>query len=424
MGLLEQLVITLREGVEAALIVAIALTYLRKIQRTDLNRVVYYALGGAVAVSMAAAVLMTRLNLSDDRFEGWVMLVAGIFVSSMVFWMARAGKTMKREIEARMANVSATGLFLLIFFMVLREGVETVLMLTAIALNTTAVLAWLGSVIGLGLALLFAVAFVKGSIKVPLGSFFRITSAILAVIAAQLFISGFHELAEAGVLPSSRAEMALIGPIVRNDVFFFVVILGLTALLLLRERFALRPASAIPADASPAQKRRIAADNRRQRLWSMAAFVGSFAILLLIGAEFAYARSVRAVTPAEPVRPLLGIVRIPLSQVSDGKFHRFVAQAGNQRIHFFAIRRPNGTIAVALDACAICGSLGYYQQGGQVHCRNCDAPVNTGSIGMKGGCNPIPLTYQQQDDALEVTITALAQASRTIASNGGANQGH
>ncbi|MGH9393757.1 MAG: FTR1 family protein, partial [Terriglobales bacterium] len=164
--MLEQLVITLREGVEAALIIAIALAYLRKINRADLASTVYAALAAAVGVSLAGAIAMSVEHWNEDRFEGWLMLVAAVFVFTMVYWMHRSARFLKQEIEqhiARLGSASRWGLFFFIFFMVLREGVETVLMLSAVSLNSSELLAWMGSVIGLLLAAGFAVAFVRGS---------------------------------------------------------------------------------------------------------------------------------------------------------------------------------------------------------------------------------------------------------------------
>src|SRR5437879_12043779 len=87
--------------------------------------------------------------------------------------------------------------------------------------------------LGVIVAILFGVMFVKGSIRINLQKFFRVTTVILFFVAAQLTISGLHELSENGVLPSSRQEMALIGPIVRNDLFLFVTIFALSALMVL-----------------------------------------------------------------------------------------------------------------------------------------------------------------------------------------------
>jgi len=407
--MLQQLVITLREGVEAALMIAIALAYLRKIGRTDLFRVVYTALLSAVGVSLLGALFITRLHISDDRYEGWLMLVASVFVVSMVYWMARAAKRLKREIEDRLGQLeaSAVGLFFFVFFMVLREGVETVLILSAVSLSSSAeVWAWLGSVLGLGLAVLFGVAFVKGSIRIDLQRFFRITTIILVVIAGQLLLTGVHELSEAGVFPSSRREMALVGPIVRNDVFFFVVILGLAGLLLLRQR-----RQALTAATSTVARRKSQWEARRERFWSTLAYGSAFLFLVLIAADYVYARSVRELSPAVPVAVSGGAVRIPLEQVADGNLHRYVAATPDGPVRFFAVRRPDGTIATALDACMICGAKGYYQNGAQVYCRNCDAPVNIASLGTEGGCNPIPLGALRDGGDLVIPLQRLTEAA-------------
>src|SRR4029077_14393416 len=145
------------------------------------------------------------------------------------------------------------GLFLFVFLMVLREGVETVLILTAVEFNSTQLLSFMGTLIGVLLAVIFGVMFVKGSIRINLQRFFRVTTVILIFVAAQLLVSGLHELSENGVLPSSREEMALIGPIVRNDLFFFVTIVTLAALMVLFEVKRRHP-GALPD--SPAERRK------------------------------------------------------------------------------------------------------------------------------------------------------------------------
>ena len=82
-------------------------------------------------------------------------------------------------------------------------------------------------------AILFGVVFVKGSVRINLQKFFRVTTVILFFVAAQLLVSGLHELSENGVLPSSKQEMSIVGPIVSNEVFFFVTILALAAFMVL-----------------------------------------------------------------------------------------------------------------------------------------------------------------------------------------------
>ncbi|HEY5162441.1 MAG TPA: FTR1 family protein, partial [Terriglobales bacterium] len=181
--MLEALIITLREGVEAALIVGITLAYINKIGRPELRRPVYAALGAAAAGSIGVAVVLSRLKFNQDIFEGWVMLVAAVFVVTMIVFMMRTGRKLKGAIEGKVGsmaeNSSRLGLFLFVFLMVLREGVETVLILSAVSLNTTELLNFLGTLIGIGLAVAFGVMFVRGTVKVNLQKFFKVTTVIL-----------------------------------------------------------------------------------------------------------------------------------------------------------------------------------------------------------------------------------------------------
>src|ERR1700732_1302298 len=255
--MLQAFIITLREGVEAALIVGITLAYLAKIGRNDLRKSVYAALAAAFAGSIAVAVVLSRLNWNQDIFEGWVMLVPAVFVVTMIVFMMRTGRKLKGDIESKVGlfarGDAGIGLFLFVFLMVLREGVETVLILSSVNPHSDELMSFIGTVLGVLVAVLFGVMFVKGSVKINLRKFFRVTTAILFLVAAQLLISGLHELSENGVLPSSKTEMAIIGPIVRNDLFFFITILALTALMVLFE-IKRRDPGTLPA--SPAERRK------------------------------------------------------------------------------------------------------------------------------------------------------------------------
>jgi high-affinity iron transporter len=391
--LLQAFIITLREGVEAALIVGITLAYLAKIGRNDLRRVVYWALGAAFAGSVAVAVVLSRTNFNQDIFEGVVMLVAAFFVITMVWFMGRAAKKLKGEIEGRVGAMASGGrsfgLFVFVFLMVLREGVETVLILSAVSLNSTELLSFIGTLAGVLLAVIFGVMFVKGSVRINLQRFFRVTTVILIFVAFQLVVSGLHELSENGVLPSSRREMSLIGPIVRNDLFFFVTILALTAMMVLFDQR--RRQSQAPASESRALQRKAEWSARRERLWSAAVYTSSFIFIVLVTAQFIYAKSTTALSPTEQVTFTNGRVTIPAASVSDGELHRYAADVNGKEIRFLLFRKPDGHIATVIDACQICGPVGFYKSGSQIICKNCSAPINAQSVGQSGGCNPIPL---------------------------------
>ena len=152
--MLQAFIITLREGVEAALIVGITLAYLAKIGRNDLRKAVYAALVAAFVGSIGVAILLSKLNLNEDVFEGWVMLVAAFFVVTMVIFMMKTGRKLKGQIEGKVGllagNDAWIGLFFFVFLMVLREGAETVLILSAVTLNSYRADEFSGNVVGRG----------------------------------------------------------------------------------------------------------------------------------------------------------------------------------------------------------------------------------------------------------------------------------
>src|SRR5216684_3278410 len=360
--MIQAFIVTLREGVEAALIVAITLAYLTKVGRNDLRKSVYTALIAAFAGSIGVAVLLSRTKWNQDIFEGWIMLAAAVFVVTMIIFMMKTGRKLKGQMEGKLGTLaeegSRSGIFLFVFLMVLREGVETVLILSGVSLNSTELMSFLGTLLGVVAAVLFGVTFVKGSVRINLGKFFRVTTIILLFVAAQLIVSGLHELSENGVLPSSRREMAIIGPIVRNDLFFFVTVLALAALMVLFDAKRREPG---PVSASPAERRKAMWSARRERLWMASVYASSFLFILLVTAEFIYAKSVSAPSPATEVTFQGGQVSIPLAQIADGDLHRFEAKENGTAVRFWLYKKPDGKVATVFDACQICGPVGFYK---------------------------------------------------------------
>jgi high-affinity iron transporter len=413
--MLQAFIVTLREGVEAALIVGITLAYLAKINRPELRKAVYAGLVAAFLGSIGVAVILSRTRFNEDIFEGWVMLVAAFFVITMIIFMMKTGRKLKGQIEDKVSLLAgknaAIGLFAFVFLMVLREGAETVLILSAVSLNSSELLSFLGTLLGIATAIMFGVMFVKGSIRINLQKFFKVTTVILFFVAAQLIISGLHELSENGVLPSSKREMAIVGPIVRNDVFFFITILALAALMILFDLKRRQP-SAVPV--SNAERRKALWTARRERLWMGSVYICSFVFIVLVTAEFIYAKSVSALSPATEVSFTNGQVSIPLSSVQDGDLHRYQAKENDVEVRFWLYQKPDGKIATVLDACEICGAVGFYKGSNGVICKNCAGPINAQSVGMPGGCNPIPLRAQTTADAIIIQEVDLAAKSKVF----------
>ena len=204
--MLQAFVITLREGLEAFLIVAISLAYLRKSGRRELTRAVHTGILAALALSAIGGYLL--YNASNQEFlEGPLALVAAVSVTWMVIHMWRAGRHMKGDIEGHLASSSGkaaagafAGVFLFTVLMVTREGMETALLL--LQLKETLHLA-LGAALGLAGAAGLAALWSKYGHRVNLGLFFQVTAIFLIVFVVQLLIAGVHEMSEQNMLPFS-----------------------------------------------------------------------------------------------------------------------------------------------------------------------------------------------------------------------------
>jgi high-affinity iron transporter len=418
--LLSAFIIALREGVEASLVVGIILVYLSRTGRTHLSRFVWGGVALATALSLAVAVALDRFQISEDGFEGLLLLVASFFVVSMIVWMNRIARRLKKEIEekveayaGRAGSAAGWGIGLFVFLMVLREGAEMALILRAVEVSTEGLQTWIGTAAGIAAAVAVGLFFFKGTVKIPLSRFFAVTSGILVLVAIQLAATGLHELSEARWLPSSRTEMAMIGPIVRNDLFFFVFVFGAAALMIFREWQSASHSKATAAAANDAERRLLEAQNQKQRRWMISAATISLAVILLLTADFIYSKVNAAPPQARPVEAVNGLVHIPIAEVQDGNLHLYALNANGQAIRFMVIKKPNG-YGTALDACLICGAEGYRQDGQNVICRHCASAIYIPSIGQQGGCNPIGVGSRVQGDEIQIDISALAKSAQEI----------
>src|SRR5260370_10092803 len=162
----------------------------------------------------------------------------------MLVWMWRHSRALSGQMKGTLARIltreraaaAGAGIFLFTFLMVFREGVETVLFLSALSLSSGGLQTLLGVLAGLLLAFVFGVLFVRGSLRVDLGRFLKITGIALSIFVVQLLVNGYHELAEAGWLPANQVSMATIGPLVKNEFFFVVAVRAPPLLMVLVSR--------------------------------------------------------------------------------------------------------------------------------------------------------------------------------------------
>jgi high-affinity iron transporter len=208
--MLQAFVITLREGLEAFLIVAISLAYLKKTGRHALVPAVHWGIALSVALSIGAGVLLAQAN-NQSLWEGVLALGAAVLVASMTLHMWRAGRRMKRDIEGRLEASSVKlgraaffGVFGFTVLMITREGMETALLMTQLIFTVKSAQIVTGAAVGTLAAAVIASLWSRYGYRVNLSRFFQVTAVFLFVFVVQLLIYGFHELTEARIFPNSQ----------------------------------------------------------------------------------------------------------------------------------------------------------------------------------------------------------------------------
>ncbi len=197
------LMITFREGLEAFLIVAIAIAYLSKTGGQKLIPSVRHACLAALAGCAVLGVVMTKVGALTPFWEGTLALTAAILVISCTVHMLRMGKHMKREITNSIdravqnpGNGAKFAVFAFVLLMIGREGLEAATMIASLAQSNESIHLAIGGVIGISIAGLVALAWSKYGHRVNLGLFFQVTAAFMIIFSIQLLIYAFHEFTE------------------------------------------------------------------------------------------------------------------------------------------------------------------------------------------------------------------------------------
>lgn len=428
--MLETFTITLREGIEAALVVGIILSYLNRTGRTELNKYVYLGVFAAIAGSILTAVAIQELLLDWSAFmEGLMFFIAAFFIATMLVWMNRTSGHLKQDIEngieGALGKRQALGILAVTFFMIFREGAEVVLFLSA-TISDAGIGTAIEGVIGLSMAAFFGYLFIKGSLRIDLSKFFKITGAMLSIIIFQMVIGGIHEWSEAGIITLGPTQMLIIGPLVNDSasMIYTAIMLGFLALL-----FIMVPWQKMhTGDLKGIERRRVLGAARREKTKKTIAGIIALALIALFtGAQISALPAGMDPVP-EKVSSANGEIRIPVSSVSDGNLHKFVCNMqhspgvtcpmhtsdGKMDIRILAIQKSDGDVAVAYDACKICGTTGYVQEGDKLICKLCGAPINKDSVGMEGGCNPVVLPYEIENGEIVIKTSDIGEMAGTF----------
>jgi len=234
--MLPSYLLSLREGIEAALIIGIVLGALRQMRRTELVPTVWAGTLAAVALSILGGVLLTMLGLSfegagEQIFEGITMLLAAALLTWMIFWMSRTARTLKSEIESEVHKAAfgagKRAVFFVAFLAILREGIELALFLTASVFATDTVQTLVGAILGLGTSILLGWSMFAAIIRLDLRRFFQVTGFLLILFAAGLVAHGVHEFNEVGWIPSVIEHVWDVNAFINEDSTFGLLLKAL-----------------------------------------------------------------------------------------------------------------------------------------------------------------------------------------------------
>src|SRR5450759_2832448 len=220
--MLPSFILSLREGIEAALVIGIVLASVRQLRRLDLTSAIWAGTGSAALVSLLTAILLTWLGLElkdpgEAIFEGITMLLAAGILTWMIFWMSVRTRNMKVDLESSVLRASHAGkwsLFGLAFIAVLREGVELALFLTAATFSSSTPATILGGLLGLGTAILLGWSCFATTVRLDLRRVFRVTGFLLLLFAAGLVGRSAGELVLVGWIPALIGHVWDLGGIV------------------------------------------------------------------------------------------------------------------------------------------------------------------------------------------------------------------
>ena len=209
--MLPSFLLSLREGIEAALIIGIIIGVLTKINQQEMKPIVWRGVILAIVLSFAFGLGLNAIGMEftgqlEEVFEGFAMLLAAAILTWMILWMQRQGGQIQRDLEARTVQATfkggASALFILAFLAVFREGIELALFLIATRMATDPLSVLIGAVAGLGVAILLGWILFASTRRLNLKRFFQVTNILLLFFAAGLVADGIHEFIEAGWIPA------------------------------------------------------------------------------------------------------------------------------------------------------------------------------------------------------------------------------
>ncbi|WP_196604282.1 DUF2318 domain-containing protein [Pectinatus haikarae] len=407
---LQQFIPAMEQGVTLAVPLGILLAILMNMETKAYKRTFFRALSWGFwgSVFIIAVKVGTRNAVSREVFESLAIAVAVFCEIAILLFFFRKNMRTKETIDKKVSGTIAA----MVVALFLYHGMEIWLipvttMFTAAGdyFNITVLIRLVGFATGLGFSVLGGYLVHKAAAALYYQRLLFVFTVQMAAILLQQIIFLIQIMMARQLLPGGLL-MKIMAPLINHQSWIIFVVFFVTVLVpvtLFLQKKPLRPQGT-----DPAQYRKILMYAKHKLRWGTAVVISLCIMVSISSLGSVYANKKEALVPAIPVNAVDGNVSVSLDQVNDGHLHRYVYKAsGGELVRFIIIQKGGSSYGVGLDACEICGPTGYYEKDGQVVCRLCDVIMNKATIGMKGGCNPIPVEYKVENGRVNVTQASL-----------------
>lgn len=369
------------------------------------SRAIAWGFWGAIFIVIVK--LGTKNAVSREVFES-IAIIFSLFgeVSLLWFLFSRA------SLESASKKMLKISIYMTTIALLLYHGMEIFLIPVSIVVTAdgdyfTLMVLWkfLGFALGLGIAGIGGYLIYRAALALRDRRLLFVFAIQIVAVLFQQFIFLIQVMMAWRMLPGDHL-MHIMAPLIDHKSWFIYIVFAVTLVLPIALFLQKKPER--PAGINDAQYRQIRIQAQKRLRWGMGAII-SLAIMVLFSTWGSiYANKTEELVPAIPITATEGQIQIPLEAVNDGHLHRYVYKASSgELVRFVIIQKGGSSYGVGLDACEICGPTGYLERDGQVICRLCDVMMNKATIGMKGGCNPIPIEYKVSEGSVMVEQAGL-----------------
>ena len=408
---LQQFIPAMEEGLMLGVPLGILFVLIRRLPHEEYRRIFRSALkwGFWLSIFLVAVRVGTRNAVSRELLEGFATFVTLLAEVVILFKLLKPNADFSKPLKLSICAAVAT-LFLYHGFELWLIPVGSVIAALGDYFTVEFLTKILGFVIGGLFAFVSSFMIYKAADALNQSRLKFVFVVIFAACMIRQIIFLIQVLMARNFL-SGEMWMDLMAPIINSsDLLIFVIF---AAILVLPITLFSQPKPARLPSYNPAEYRKVLAQAIHKRRWGTGVIIALALMTTSSSAGSLIANQQAEIVPAVEVTAQAGSVDVDLEIVKDGHLHRFVYRASSgEQVRYIVILKGGSAYGVGLDACEICGATGYYERDNQVICKLCDVQMNKATIGTRGGCNPIPISYSIADGKLKVPQSELENSAR------------